>query len=1017
MDSGGWQAVKAARALYEAGSVLEAAYDGTTLKGTILSGGRPLACGLLIRAKTDVENLCRCPESRRDGRLCAHSLALGFAHLRGPAKTGASAASRPGSPAPAAQPPPKPAAPALTAFGPLVFRLAPNFLEGLRRSRLVLGVSPEGKGTSPDDAAFLRWLQAQKVSSIPPTLALGDRSQIDALFMALAGHPRVFLGREEPLRIANVAARLPLDLQLAGDTVRLRAETATETGALFLPPAAPGHVGWLVAAERRKILPVRVADAFFDLVQAGGRTVEKPLRWVVQHLDALQEDFAWDAATSAPELLRLRRRPAQPRFHLELDGTLDRLSAKLTCSYPGLASFAPTASVPGTAFPLSDPADPLTFLDRAETAEAAALARLERHGFAFSNQDNRFVLKTQRDILQFFAGELERLKRAWDVTFTQRFSAASASVERVQTSWSPVSSGEDWLAFDLKFATSSGASLDRAEIQRLLQTGQGHRRLPGGKIAVVALDEVDDLNEVLRDLGAQQSGSGSFRINKAQSGYLADSIQGANDFTQNAEVAPWPVPADLRNIVRSYQAEGIAWLSRLAQQGLGGILADEMGLGKTLQSLALISAYQQANPGRPALVVCPKSLTGNWAQEAARFVPDVKTLIIQGQGATRTKQLAGLEKAGLVITSYQLLIRDMESHQPVPWGLVILDEAGYIRNPDTQASKAVRKLRAAARFALTGTPVENSIRDLWSIMDFAVPGYLGRRDDFRDRYEAPLAAGGAPAVMSRLRRRLAPYLLRRLKQQVAKDLPSKIEKVVTCALSPVQEEIYARLLREGGEKVLEAERQKQKSQARLHMLTALLRLRQTSCDPRLLNLNLPENQSPAELSGKIEALTELLEEIKEGGHSVLIFSQFATMLNLLKDVVTGVGLDYCHLDGQTTDREAQIRAFRDQPEKRVFLISLKAGGFGLNLTKADTVIHFDPWWNPAVEAQATDRAHRIGQDRPVTVYKLVSAGTVEEKILRLQRKKRGLMDAALDDAAPLMDGLADDELRDLIMTR
>jgi SNF2 family DNA or RNA helicase len=469
----------------------------------------------------------------------------------------------------------------------------------------------------------------------------------------------------------------------------------------------------------------------------------------------------------------------------------------------------------------------------------------------------------------------------------------------------------------------------------------------------------------------------------------------------------------LKDILRDYQLGGVEWMARLAARGLGGILADEMGLGKTLQSLALVLALRRLEPGKPALVICPKSLLGNWAAEAGRFTPSLRVRMIRGAG--RQHDLARLDDADLVITSYQMFARDIEHHAARTWAGVILDEASFIRNPDTQVARALRRLDARARFALSGTPIENSVRDLWSLMEFCLPGYLGSRADFRDRYENALVdPQNAARVLDRLRRRMRPYWLRRVKSDVVRELPDKIEKVILCEMNDSQTELYSKLLREGSEKVIEAERQKSPQGARMTILTALLRLRQTCCDPRLLRINLTP-EARAQLPGKTEALAELLDEIASGGHNALIFSQFASMLHLLRETVSSSGLEFCHLDGSTVSRDTEIESFRNDPNKRVFLISLKAGGFGLNLTKADTVIHFDPWWNPAVEAQATDRAHRIGQSRPVTVYKLIATGTVEEKILRLQKRKRALMDAALDDSEPLMDGLGDDELRQLMI--
>jgi SNF2 family DNA or RNA helicase len=432
-----------------------------------------------------------------------------------------------------------------------------------------------------------------------------------------------------------------------------------------------------------------------------------------------------------------------------------------------------------------------------------------------------------------------------------------------------------------------------------------------------------------------------------------------------------------------------------------------------VQTLAVISTLRaEANERQPSLVVAPTSLLGNWAAEAARFAPGLRVLVIRS--GERSEELSQLATHDIVITSYPLLVRDLTHHTAVVWRAIFLDEAGFIRNPDTQAARAARKLDSPARFALTGTPIENSVRDLWSIAQFAVPGYLGPRDEFRERYELPLAAAD-PAATARLRRRMAPFWLRRLKQDVARDLPAKIETVVACELTPLQREIYAAIQREGMRKIDEARRSQTSAQARLTMLTALLRLRQVCGDPRLLGESF-SNDPPETISGKWAALVELLEEIRDGGHSALIFSQFATQLRLLRDAVRSVDLDFCHLDGSTPDRDAQIEAFKSDPAKRIFLISLKAGGYGLNLTKADTVIHFDPWWNPAVEAQATDRAHRIGQARPVIVYKLIATATVEEKILVLQRRKRSLMQATLDDQTPMMDTLGDDDLQELIRT-
>ena len=365
-----------------------------------------------------------------------------------------------------------------------------------------------------------------------------------------------------------------------------------------------------------------------------------------------------------------------------------------------------------------------------------------------------------------------------------------------------------------------------------------------------------------------------------------------------------------------------------------------------------------------------------------------------------------------MITSYPLLRRDVDRYRSIEFSTVILDESQHIKNPDTQNAQAAGSLTARRRFVLTGTPMENSVRDLWSVMNFLMPGYLGTRNDFKDRYEVPIHDGSsADPVRARLSKRLRPFMLRRLKREVATDLPDKIEQVAYCELTAEQADVYGELLRQSRVKVEEASVEKNQGRARILMLTALLRLRQACCDLRLLKL---DGVNPKRSSAKLDLLDELLQEAMDGGHRVLIFSQFVTMLQILKERLASSGTPFCYLDGSTKDRSSVVDKFQGDSAIPIFLISLKAGGVGLNLTGADTVIHFDPWWNPAVEAQATDRAHRIGQKNVVTSYKLITRGTVEEKILNLQNKKREMIDAMVESDEPMMSALSMDEIQDLL---
>jgi len=429
-----------------------------------------------------------------------------------------------------------------------------------------------------------------------------------------------------------------------------------------------------------------------------------------------------------------------------------------------------------------------------------------------------------------------------------------------------------------------------------------------------------------------------------------------------------------------------------------------------LQTLAFLQSVRQAQPRRPpVLIVCPTSLVFNWVAEAKKFTPALKVLALHGPD--RHRHFAEIAGSDVIVTSYALIRRDAERYRGIEFDLMVLDEAQHIKNRQTQNAQAVKAIRAQQRLVLTGTPMENSVLDLWSIFDFLMPGYLGTAKDFRERYELPIAKEKDSGAQARLSRRLRPFMLRRLKKEVAADLPAKLELVSFCELTDDQRGVYQQVIEASRKEVLAAVGESGLAKSRMLVLTALLRLRQTCCDLRLLK---PEGVDPATASGKLDLFSELLEEVIDGGHRVLVFSQFVGMLGLLKDRLTAEGIAYCYLDGSTTNRGAVVERFQKDTAIPVFLISLKAGGVGLNLTGADTVIHFDPWWNPAVEDQATDRAHRIGQTRVVTSYKLITRDTVEEKILTLQNRKRDIIQATIGGEAEFAESLNWEEIQELL---
>ena len=473
------------------------------------------------------------------------------------------------------------------------------------------------------------------------------------------------------------------------------------------------------------------------------------------------------------------------------------------------------------------------------------------------------------------------------------------------------------------------------------------------------------------------------------------------------------IPGELDNILRGYQKQGFLWIKTLKANGFGGILADDMGLGKTLQVIAfLLSEWKESgeNPGRPWLIVCPASLVYNWKSELERFAPALPVYTAAGNVKEREELLKRVEAQGkgVVITSYDLLRRDILLYEKMSFACEVIDEAQFIKNHSTQASRAVKQVPAGFRLALTGTPVENRLSELWSIFDFLMPGFLFAYGRFREELETPVVTGGDEEAAERLHRMIRPFVLRRLKKDVLTDLPDKIEKNMVAVLEDEQSSLYdahvQRLLA-----VLSKQTEQEFAGKQIQVLAELTKLRQICCDPGLLF------EGYAGGSAKMQLCLELIRNAAEGGHKVLLFSQFTSMLERLKQELVKEDISFYALDGSTPKlkRLELVESF-NKDETQVFCISLKAGGTGLNLTAADIVIHFDPWWNVAVQNQATDRAHRIGQQNVVTVYKLIAKGTIEEKIVSLQEKKKELADKILGGEEMGMASFTKEELMDIL---
>ena len=540
-----------------------------------------------------------------------------------------------------------------------------------------------------------------------------------------------------------------------------------------------------------------------------------------------------------------------------------------------------------------------------------------------------------------------------------------------------------WLAIEgARFARFAEAFL---EVQGLM----GFHRAEAGRLF--------ELAEALEGCGAPWKGS-------------RDLLELGARLRALAETPEEPAPAALHGELRPYQRTGYGWLRALSDTGFGGVLADDMGLGKTVQALALLAhRHLEKDTDRPSLLVVPTSLVGNWRREAARFVPDLKLLVLHGPG--RHRRFADIADSHLVVTTYPLVGRDHEALFRHDYDTAVLDEAQTVKNPAAAISKLVRGIRARHRLALTGTPLENSLQELWALYDWLIPGLLGNRKSFAKHYRTPIEKQGDRASQRLLSTRIKPFLMRRTKEQVARELPQKTVIDELVPLEGGQAELYESIRTAMDRRIREAIAKKGLAASRIAILDALLKLRQVCCEPALVKL---DSARKVKESAKRSRLLGLLEELVAEGRKVLVFSQFVEMLRVVESDVVARHWDYAMLHGATKDRDEQIASFQSGG-KPLFLISLKAGGTGLNLTAADTVIIYDPWWNPAVERQAMDRAHRIGQDKPVFVHRLIAENTVEAAIQTMQRRKQALADALFEGTrGPL--ALTEDDLHALFGT-
>lgn len=684
----------------------------------------------------------------------------------------------------------------------------------------------------------------------------------------------------------------------------------------------------------------------------------------------------------------------------------------------------------------SVPGERSTIVQRCAASERALLEVLPKHGVVTTPYArDRGACHVPEKRMARAAAELAA--QGWTV-LADGVAVRSAGEFKIE-----VTSGIDWFELRGEVDFGNGAIANAAQILGALERDERLIRLGDGSLGMLPDAWLERHGRWLR-LGApgQNGSADALRFSKAQVGIIDALLAEMPEATCDAQVRAArqrlasfegihkrKEPCGFKGELRPYQREGLGWLNYLADFGFGGILADDMGLGKTVQLLAHVQDVRNAGGKGPWLVVAPKSLMFNWAREAAKFAPDLKVLTYTGP--ERKLPAGRLDDFDLVLTTYNTMRLDIQKLRRQEFACVVLDEAQAIKNATSQSAKAARLLTARRRLALTGTPVENRLEDLWSIIEFLNPGMLGTAGAFRD-----VVGKGDSVDLSLIRRAVRPFILRRTKDRVALDLPARSEQTLTCELGPAQRSLYNALLKHYRDSLLGADGRLEREgldKSRFHVLEALLRLRQAACHPSLIEAKpaRPGRRKvrkqpasgrgagePSTDSAKIEVLLDLLQEILAEDHKALVFSQFTTMLGLVREQLDARKIAYEYLDGSTSakEREAAVDRFQTSSESRIFLISLKAGGVGLNLTAADYVFLLDPWWNPAVEAQAIDRTHRIGQDKKVIAYRLIASGTVEERIQELQASKRELVQAIVgeDGAAGALSSLTRDELSRLL---
>ncbi|MCF8011427.1 MAG: SNF2 helicase associated domain-containing protein [Clostridiales bacterium] len=761
-------------------------------------------------------------------------------------------------------------------------------------------------------------------------------------------------------------------------------------------------------SERQRNCFIPLLNAFIELPDGIRFSREQQERFVTQVLPEIKQTGQVDISPEVQNSIY----DAGLKTEIYLDRVEEAVTASINFAY-GEIKINPYAS--DTGYQAGD-----KILLRDTEQESVILNLFEKAKFRAANK--KLYLEEEEKIYEFVYHILPEMQEKADIYYSEKFRNMRVRSSNFTGS---VNLNEESEMLEFSFQMENIDTGELADIFKALREKKRYHRLKDGSFLPLenpgsdlheAVEIVDSLNiperQLKQDVVEIPKNKALFIDSALQESQLELKRNAAfeelvQDIT-GARHKDFEIPEIFKGVLRNYQETGFKWLKTLAGYGFGGILADDMGLGKTIQAIAFIVSEREKQK-LPALVIAPTSMVYNWQDEAQKFAPGLEVTVVAGTPRQRKMQLQEARNAALVITSYALIRRDIEMYQEFNFSCCFLDEAQHIKNPGALGAKTVKQIKAGTCFALTGTPLENNLTELWSIFDFIMPGYLFTRREFSKRYEKPVVKEQDQKALQKLQKQITPFILRRMKKDVLQELPPKFESKVPADLTTEQKKVYLTYLQQAKGEIEEAVASQGWEKSQIKILSALTRLRQVCCHPATFLENYTGD------SGKLQNLKEIMQNAVESGHRILLFSQFTAMLGIIRQHLDKENISYFYLDGSTKaeKRGEMVRSF-NEGQRQAFLISLKAGGTGLNLTGADMVIHYDPWWNPAVEEQATDRAYRIGQKNSVQVINLVTRGTIEEKIYELQQKKKDMINSVIKPGETMLAKMTEQEIRELL---